>query len=685
VSANISNQFNAGYNRFWGGGVANPNYAIFPHGTFFGFFREGGIGFAGGPQMAPDSPYIGADGKERFLALRDYITWIHGRHVFEFGFQSSIRGYWDNDSALYSRPYGSYFSDLLEMLQGEADETSLYTIGATGASAGKWISQVYGAQQVQFSGYAQDQWKVRPNLDVTLGIRWDDYGNPSQWGDQAAPYSNTFLASGSSLFAQVAGASAKLVSQAFNGAQLWNFLPRGAFSYAPSFAKKMVVRGGVGFYQDSINLNQITANLPTTTPVRLTLTLHDNAEPFGGCFFCGPKPWTGVSAVAGEPDAFAFTGTQGITPPYGIPYPTIPVTGISARGLALDGANTYQSDMYGVDPNLKPQSTVIWNFGLEQELPGAVVVGANYSGSHSYNQFLESASYNNPPAAIQGGANPWPAVGKINLIQNLLSSNYNALILTAQQRRGDLSWQASYLWSHSLGNPGTGDNPSPYTATAAYGTTGLDVRQRLTFSGAYDLTKENGEAGLFKGLTLGGIVILQDGTPFTVYSSQDVNGDGNKDGENDLPNVVFQPGSGLHYGKYSNSQWKAGVFGVCGGGVGLNGNSGNLYSASSYPLCPFQTVTSPNPKTLEGNEEYDGFNNPGYWDVDLNLQKKIEMPWFGDQKSHLNLRFEALNAFNHANLNGFGGSIIVGGTSNFGEATSAENPRILQFGGRFEF
>jgi hypothetical protein len=688
-TANLTNQLNAGIDRFWGGSTANPLYTIYPHGTMFSFEQDpGGAGFAGGPQSAPDSPYLGADSKEHIMALRDYITWIKGKHNFEFGFQSQVRNYWQNSSANYSRPYNTWFSDLLEMLQGQADETSLYTIGA---ATGKWTSQVYGAQETQFAGYAQDGWRIKPNLQVTLGIRWDDFGNPSKFGDNAAQYSNTFLASGSNLLTQVQGASAKVVNQAFTSGQTWNFLPRAAFTWSPAMAKRLVVRGGMGLFQDAINLNQITANLPTTTPVRLTLTLHDAAEGCGGTvFWCGVHPWTGKSGVAGEPDAFAFTGTQGTSAPFGIPYPVIPVAGISARGLAL-GPNgmTYQSDMYGVDPKLKPQSTSIWSFGLEQELRNAVVVAATYSGSYSYNQFLQSASYNTPPgstlAATAAGytATPWSDVGKINLIRNQLTSNFNSLILTAQQRSGNLNWEASYLWSHSLGNPGTGDNPSPYTATASYGTTNLDVHQRITLSGSYQLSA--GTSALSKGWSLGGIVIGQDGTPFTVYSSQDVNNDGNKDANNDLPNVVFQPGSGLHYGKYSNAQWKTGVFGACGGGVNLNSASGALYDAVANPLCPFQTVTSPNAKTLQGNEQYNAFRNPGYWDVDLSLQKKIVTPWFGDQKSHFTIRMEATNAFNHANLNGVGTSIAIGQTTNFGEATSAANPRILQFGGRLEF
>ncbi len=701
LTANLSNQFNAGYNRYWGGGVGNPNYTIFPHGSFLGEQSAAG-GFLGGPQQSPDSPYVGADSKEHIFALRDYVSWFKGRHSFKLGFQSSFRNYWQNSSANYSRPYGVLFSDVLEMMQGEADEMSLYTIGASGASAGKWVSQVYGAEQFLSSGYVQDDWKIKPNLQVTLGLRWDDYGNPGEYGQGAAPYANTTLGTGSALWDQVNTASSHLVSKAFNNAELWNFLPRGAFTWSPGFAKNLVVRGGVGLYQDSINLNLITANLPTSTPVRITLTLHDQAETWNNfyankawasCpnttgFWCIGQ-WTGKSAVAGEPNPFAITGTQGTTAPYGFPYPAIPVTGISSRGLALGPNGTiYQSDMYGVDPDLKPQSTMIWNFGLEQELPNSIVVGATYTGSYSYDQLFVSSAFNNAPTAVtalHGGAQPWTDVGKVNLVRNMLSSNYNALILTATQHKGNLSWQGNFLWSHSLGNPGGGDNPSPYTAKAAYGTGGEDVPLRVTLSGSYQLP--GGNSVVNKGWSLGAIFIGQEGTPFTVYSSQDVNGDGNKDGNNDLPDYVPQPGSGIHYGKYSNAEYKAGIFNSCvlSSNPANNSSSGALYDSANFPQCPFKTVTTPNPNTLEGNEPYNAFRNPGYWDVDLNLQKKIEMPWFGDQKSHLNLRIEAMNAFNHANLNGFGGSLTIGSSSNFGAIQSAANPRILQIGGRFEF
>ncbi len=700
---NLLNQFNAGLNRYWNGGSANPNYAIYPKSPLgFLFWQDPGTpdGFVGATGQSPSVPFVGEDTKEHILALRDYVSWFKGRHGFKLGFQTQIRNYWDNAAAKLAPPWLPVFTDLLQMLQGEADSITLYTISA---QTGLYQSQIFGAQENQFGAYAEDDWKIKPNLLLSFGVRWDDFGNPTKYGDKASPFANTILGSGSSLYDQVAGAGSHLTTQAFTSGQTWNFLPRAAFTWSPGFAKGTVVRGGVGLFQDAISLNQITANLPTTTPARLTLTLDDSDNYFNcGNFYCVAQgtPWTGKSGVAGQPGSFAWTGTQGNSPPYGIPYPAIAVNGFNAQGLALQSNGTpYSVNLYGVDPQLKSASTVVWSFGLERELPNSLVVGATYTGSHSYDQIYESNNYNAPPGSALAStvagymAPPFAAVNNVTLIRNALSSNYNALILTAAQRKGNLSWESSYLWSHALGNPGTGEAASPYTATAEYGNLDGDVRQRITFSGAYQLPA--GETFLGKGWSLGGIFIGQDGTPFTVFTSQNVNEGGTHDnnpggnGGTNLPDVVFQPGSGLHYGRYSNSQFKS-LTGIFNGACGINPTTGattagSLYSAT-LPNCPFQTVTSPNPKTLEGNERFNAFNNPGYWDVDLNLQKKIELPWFGDRKSHLNLRFEALNAFNHANLNGFG-SFQIGSAPNgtMGQAYQAENPRIMQIGGRFEF
>jgi hypothetical protein len=187
------------------------------------------------------------------------------------------------------------------------------------------------------------------------------------------------------------------------------------------------------------------------------------------------------------------------------------------------------------------------------------------------------------------------------------------------------------------------------------------------------------------GWTLGAIFIAQEGTPFTVFTSQNVLQDGLKDGNNDLPNVVFQPGSRLHYGGYSHTQYTQAT-GIFGGACGGAGSSGTYYDPVNYPLCPFQQVpVTPGTIGTEGNEPFNAFRNPGYQDLDLNLQKKTELPWFGGQKSNLILRAEAMNSLNRANLQGFATPYVLGSATDFGQVQGATNPRIIQIGARFEF
>lgn len=53
--------------------------------------------------------------------------------------------------------------------------------------------------------FVQDQWKMKPNLNLSMGIRWDDFGNPH--GENGFKYSNIFLGQGSTIDEQFANAS----------------------------------------------------------------------------------------------------------------------------------------------------------------------------------------------------------------------------------------------------------------------------------------------------------------------------------------------------------------------------------------------------------------------------------------------------------------------------------------------
>jgi Carboxypeptidase regulatory-like domain len=663
----LVNQMNFGLDRYFQGSTNNPDAVILPHETLICSGCSNGMQVGYGPQDSPNTFFYGSGAKEHFYGLRDYVSWEKGRHSFRFGFQYQWVDYWQDNATEASRP-SENFSDIIEMLQGLADDTTLTSISGR---TGQWVGQYYGGQENQFGAYVEDEWKITPRLLLSLGLRWDDYGNPTKYGFDAADYANTFLGAGASLSEQVSNSHVSLVNHPFNKAQDDYFLPRVSFSWAPMADQKMTLRGGAGLYQDATSLSTLTALLPQNSPVTLASTLRDEVEN-GSIYnlFGNWQPHSGISYNPALPPATGLYGTQGSTPPFGFDYPTFPITGVSSRGLSLGpGGVPYPGNISGIDPNLKPQSTVLWNLSVNQEFPKAIVFGLLYSGSHSYNLLQQSGSFNSPPGS---GGNPtlWTDVGSINLLRNQLISNYNALIVTAQQRAGNFSWQGSYTWGHTLGEEHW---VTPYITTGYYATSDLDVRNRFSFSGSYQVpgTGQRVVRALTHGWTASGVIIAQSGNPFTVFSNSSTIY-ANDGSSNDRPSIVPEL---TRFGGFTRKQYENGVFGQ-GCNSGFNGASTG---------CPFvDDPATVNPVTLQGNEPINAFLGPGYFDVDIALQKRTEVPFFGGRKATLILRAEGLNALNRLNLQGVS-TVSTEGNTPFATSTVANNPRIIQVGARFEF
>ncbi len=618
--------------------------------------------FSGG---TVNTNFLGDVGREHTYNFRDTLSWNLGAHSLRIGYQYFRGNSVTDDSALYSRPFIPLFTDPLPFFQDYANAgvVGYYSIGGNG----QYTPQIYGSE-VSWNGlFVEDQYKVRPNLTLTLGIRYDDFGNPARYGQNAGAFYPIVLGAGSTLLDQVIGASTHLGTNAFAGSQNLNFQPRAGFAWTPaSEHNRLLLRGGIGLYEDSVTPSQVAVNLPTNPPNRITFTPNVSDPSLKG--FLDPLPYGDFKTT---------------TAPFGIVYPSVPTYGSDPSGNVYSNpAKTavYPSGINGYDRNLKVQKILKYSFGSELQGPANMVYSVSYLGSYAYDLYY-GGDWNLLPGdlLIHNGVQERRTAewGQINYNTNGLTSNYNGVVFSLRQNYKSLFWQTSYTWSHALQEaPNAGQanttttqlftevsTPKQYYGNAAYDRTNV-----FSLIATYALPRLSTHEWInqVSSWQLGAIVTAQSGTPFTVVNSASfavpstsapLGGDYEADGVSfGVPTY-----NGRHHGGFTRDQARVGVF-----------NKATDFSAPlTFPLQPG-----------EGNQGVNSFRNPGYFSVDGNVSKSFTLPWFRGEKSTFLLRGEASNLLNRANLGPLGNDTNL---TYFGQSSTAGYPRFLQIGGRFEF
>jgi hypothetical protein len=583
---------------------------------------------------------------------RDLVTFSKGKHNFSFGFQGSFQNELRDNSVTYGRWFNENTFNLPMFLNDTVGYENNYTLSASVGTA-HFIPQTFAAGVVRFGMFAQDAWKATPNLLISYGIRWDDFGNPSPYANGEA-FANVKIPGGP-LKQAVPNISVAAVNNVYESARVNNYLPRGSFAYTlPKFSRSTVIHGGFGLYQDDLNLEAVCANIPTQAPVRLSLQFY---------------PFT--------PYVYGNSNVQGPAGgnPYGFAFPAIKIAGYTAKGAPVDqtGAVIQGNDLYGVDPNLKPQSSLIYNLGFERELAGHLVVGALYTGSHSYDQLVLSNVNTLPGITATTNPNPNADFGFIKFYRNAGVANYNALIATARQTYGKLTYQASYTLGVAKADPGSnlGDQLDVHSQ---YTYAGGDTRQRFTLTQVYGLPARFSNSILnyvVGGWNLNNTLVTQTGTPFSAQDTNDTSYDFNQDGTpGDTPVYV---GSKKSFGRSDAHQSEKMHASVFPGGNNIAGY------AVAPPTTPFSFAT-PAPGT-EGSLT-NIFRGPGYFSLDTGINKKFPISWFGGEKATFAVRLDSTNVLNVANFQNPDGQF---GDATFGQITNANQGRTVAFGGRLQF
>jgi hypothetical protein len=275
--------------------------------------------------------------------------------------------------------------------------------------------------------------------------------------------------------------------------------------------------------------------------------------------------YNGVSYPLGNYFAFASSGSY----PYNFPLPPIaPGTQNAAGGLTGSTPN-----VTALARNMVPPLAANYVIGVEHQIPWKLVVGANYSGSRSYDGLTGAQVNDYPGGATIVGKNEVitrlnPNFGAINYVTNDNRVTYNAMILSLRGNPAShLNFQASYTLSHAMDFPEAGTRfdqdgglgiPDQNAYFSYWGDANWDVRHRFSLSGVYTLPGFS--SGFAKVLTAGwslsGVIVAQTGTPFWVVNASP-SGDYNHDGNNyDIPDSAS---FGCNV-SYSRSAYKAGLF-----------------------------------------------------------------------------------------------------------------------------
>ena len=596
--------------------------------------------------------------KENVFDPSDVVTFIKGRHVMHFGGEVGI---YRNDNTPYAQinpgtfGFAGNYTANYKVVNGIAQRD--FNTGADYADfllgdANNWSAQVgseYGARLKNPQFFFQDDFKIRPNLTLNLGLRYQlRFGINETKGDVGTYDPTVINPANNQLGAYWFGQTAANGRTGLQANKYSTLLPRVGFSYLPN--PTMTIRGGFGIYAYNLSLDTYGGGLGN-----VSTSSGNGSDGTNGLLPYTKLSGTGTVFSTGAPLPFATPGTS----------PTR-FNGQSAQYTA------YQTP----DPKIYQ-----WNLGIQQAFGSNTLFELSYVASHAFNLNFQT-DLNQVPTAANALNNakyrPNPNYIQIGGSTNDGFSNYNSLQAQLNRRlvRG-LSFAANYTLAHFLdtqdsaafGSRG-GVNVRQYQfAFQNYSRSNFDIRNAVKARIVYELPVGKGRAffnhntlvdEVFGGYQVSTTVALQSGNPFSVISPVS---DGSE------PGIGHNP-----FPDYSGKPLYP-----------ANKNHTEFIDPAAFQL--------PQPLSF-GNVPRNALTGPGSAAVNISAGKKFDIY----ENVKLQLRVDALNALNHPNF-AFGSFLTLqqGPNQQPGQAFSQASfgsgsqlsggvgGRVLQGGLRLEF
>jgi hypothetical protein len=395
--------------------------------------------------------------------LIDNLTWSRGRHLAKFGFEARIlqqNAYRDVQSRGFINFLGLSGNALAEMLQGFIS-----------VSGGAVLDNPQHLRTHSLGLFVTDSWRIRRNLTVSAGLRYEFNAPPVDAFDRATIYDPA-----SGTLAPV-GAGGMPRSGFFPDRNNW--APRLGFSWQPG--ADTVIRAAYGIYYD----------LSSLAPGE---GLYFN-QPYFNFRLYFPLPELRYYLTLSDPFPASFP----------VPLPS------SALTIQRDLRTGYLQQ---------------WNFSVQRQFGRNRVLEAAYVGSKG-SRLLAGRDINQPlPNPQPLNLRPNPRFDDITALESRGSSAYHSLQLRLQQRlQAGLSLLGSYTYGKSIDNASSfftssGDANFPQDSRhpeLERARSGFDLRHRLSVAYTYDLPCPRGRwSGLFRGWQSNGVWTFQTGRPLTV-------------------------------------------------------------------------------------------------------------------------------------------------------------------------
>jgi hypothetical protein len=588
---------------------------------------------------------------------RDVLTHVRGTHTLRFGYE----GWYGDDVEPFQGPYSQphfAFTNLLKLAQdAPASEGGVMYNPVTGTQ----VLWSWDAASKTFGAFAEDTWQVSRKLTLTLGLRYDDSGNP--WSKSASTvFGNFYLGTGTTRDQQIANGYVKATPNALLHAvdNLWS--PRAGFVWDPTGKGDWAVRGGVGIFDNWLTSANVQEEFRGSPPGYVEPT-----------FFAGTS----------TPPIFGLGSTN--KPPFGFTFPTFP-GGLNSQGGVV-GANF---SIGGIDPLVKSPKSDVWSLSVERRINRIFAATVGYSGSHTYDMVGNENSIGNVSYGVNINVVPGdlitheslaptglnPSFGSILYAENNRYGNYNGVFFDLKGRvtRGflDVSYTRESSKDDALAYPSP-DNPAQYYAPSIF-----NAPNRLSLTLNYSLKGFNDGKGAVGYLTggwgLSGTTIFQSGYPLTAdntnaYSPVCAN---TAAGAPPCPSaanpaVGYSPSSGDYNADGNNFDYpNAASY--------KQSTNNNAWLKGAIPQSDFAVPTF----GQEGNEKPMQFSGPNFFETNGNFYKDTPIT----ERVNFQFRFELFNVFNRANYANVDTNIPDG---SFGAATGSHEPRFWQLGGRLSF